>query len=499
MRWFAISFLIVAATWLAVVFWWQTTQRAVSTTDALLHMVVLPITILLCVILVRRTFLMMASRRGAKSDQSAQGISSAIQSGAKDSQLQAAHVAIIGAWASTSLSPNGDELLEHLNERRTRPTPDEFLADEHGFPLLSGRAKDLDTGSVESKLATAVAGVPSASDVSLSEARDALLRALALLDSLLEQMAADWPRNISGMDEPPDRHVHAMTLRGLPDNAAAPASVVLQVKLLLSGELDAAEIGSARAYVAHRLAALGISAPQMSVDTVAADEVPAALVLADEFRRKANATPGCDSPQALLLLSGVSNLCPTIVEAWESRGLTFSSQRPNGRMLGEAAFGVLCANEKTLEIMSATPMCHLSPVICAQRNAGGKDKAKDDILSGAIHKALDVAKLPCDAIGAVVCDADHRSDRTLESIAAMISQTPKLDAIHDRIAIDEACGHLGVASTLGILAAGAIHAQQSMHPVLLFNVGHSTERAAALLIPVGITKDDTSTQYLQAA
>ncbi|GAB3554509.1 hypothetical protein GCM10027343_42570 [Noviherbaspirillum agri] len=498
-RWFAISFLIVAATWLAAIFWWQLTQRAVSTTDAILHMVVLPIALLLTIALARRALTAKASPRRTTVAQNPEVALSDNQTSDKNQENHAPALAIVGAWASTCLSPYGDELPDLLNERRTRPTPDESLLDDHGFPLLSGRTKELDTDAVETALATVITGSPDAPGELTDEARDALLRALALLDSVLAQMSEEWPRSFASAAEISEQDAGAATLRGLPDRSAPPGGVNLQVKLLLSDELNDDEVRSARAYIAYRLAAYGISASQTSIDALVSDDAPIALALAEEFRRTANSGLERDLPQALLLLSGVSHLCPSIAETWESKGLIFSSQRPNGRMLGEAAFAILCANKKALAIESIKPMCNLSPVVCAQRNNSDKEKLKADVLGGAIHNALDAAKLAGDAIGSVICDADHRSDRTLESIGAMVSVAPTLDAIRDRVAIEESCGHLGAASALGVLAVGAITAEQAMHPVLLFNVGHPAERAAALLHPTGVAESGTSTQLPHAA
>lgn len=498
-RWLAISFLTIVSTWLTVAFWWHTTQRLVSTADVLLHMVALPIGLLIGVAAFRRAFLMKNSRPRGRPDHSDEGATSPDLAADDDVQVRGAPIAVIGTWASTSLSSDGEALLEKLKKRRTRPAPDSFITDINGFPLLSGRVPGLDTRTVETDLTKAGAGTCDASDDFAPGARDALLRALALIDLLLARIAEDWHRQFTILCTPSDQQLQTMTLRGRPEKAEAPAGLLLDVKLILSSELDTLEIQSAQAYVAHRLSTYGISASQLTINAMASDDAPTAMHLADEFRTQSNLAPGSQTPQVLLLLSGVSNVCSSIAEEWESKGLTFSSQCPNGRMLGEAAFAVLCANETALDITSAAPVCHLTPVVGAKPSQAGKSKAKEDVLADTIAKALDAAKLASDVIGIVVCDADHRSDRTLESIRAMISLAPNLDAIHDRLSIDEACGHLGPASALGILAVGAIHAAQAPHPVLLFNVGHPTERAVAFLLPAGLREGDTSSQHQQAA
>lgn len=500
LRWSVISFVITAATWLAVVFWWQTTQRVVSSRDALLYLVALPVTFLLCVGLIQRTFFSKAAVRNVSAAQStAVHASIATQPREKSTDVQSPNLAVVGAWTMTSISSYGDEFLNHLSEHRSRPTPDTLLTDEQGFPVLSARAKELDTHAVEEALASAIADGEESIAQYIDDPRDALLRSLALLESLLAQLAQDWPLNMSD-DETPDQHDRSvMTLRGIPPPCDTPSGLRLQVKLLLPDELDAEEVNSARTYLVRRLAAHRISAADIAIDVAKADEGATALTVAEEFRRGVNHPPASDIPQALLLLSAVSVLCPTVVEAWEARGLMFSSQQPNGRMLGEAAFGVLCANEVALQATGASPLCYLTPAVCAQRTPETKGKAKNVCLPATIEAALAAARISGEVIGTVICDADHRTSRALESIDAMLSQTPRLDAIENRLALNEACGYLGVASVLGILAAGAIQADQAGHPVLLFNVGHETERAAAALIPTGMHETDSSFPHLHAA
>lgn len=88
-----------------------------------------------------------------------------------------------------------------------------------------------------------------------------------------------------------------------------------------------------------------------------------------------------------------------------------------------------------------------------------------------------------EAIAAIACDADHRSCRVLECIAVMLAHTPHLDAIENRLSLNEVCGHTGAASNAGGWVAGIAQVREIRAPVLLFNVSHSFERAAAVLLP----------------
>ncbi|HJV76271.1 MAG TPA: hypothetical protein VJ654_18770 [Noviherbaspirillum sp.] len=475
------------------------TQRAVSLKDAVLYLIALPLAILLCIGLLRWTF---AAQRNSASSQFNQPTESALPfpppEMESDASERSPRLPILGAWAITSLATNGDDFLNNLNERRKRPIPDELLTDEQGFPVLSGRVEHLDTSFVSHQLLHTASILALKNSLFPAEARDALLRTLALLECILEQVAYDWP--LSPIDTIDSAADHIPTLGGILSPVAGSAKELsLRVKLLISEELELHERDAVQDYLAKRLTAYKIPAPQLKIDVIAAGENISAIMLAEEFRIEALDESRSESPQALLLLAAFSALCTTITDRWGVEGRLFDSRRPNGLMPGEAAFAVLCANEKALESASAAPICYMGRVIHAQRETNAATKTSSECLVSTIGAALDATDISGDAIGAVVCDADHRTSRTLESIEAMLSQTPRLDAIQNRFAINEACGHLGAASVLGVLATGVIQSGNTDRPVLLFNVSHPTERVAAILTHANSHDAASRSQQLQAA
>lgn len=492
-RWIAISLTAIVATWLAVILWWQTTQRAVSSGDAILYLAVLPLVILLAIGVLRWRLSAKADRPPAPAD-SPNAASGSVSDEAVSRKTT--NTSVLGAWAITSLAPDAEATIENLLERRSRPTPDEYLTDSHGFPLLTGRVKDLDTGSI-----TAILMHMRMEDPSVPEdMRDTLLRALALLDSVLQQAAYEWPLPVVDPDQLRSREDNTRTLRGVGSVTAAETPLLdLRVTLLLSEELTRQERQLAQEYVAERLIMLGVTARRLQVNTITAADDAAALRLADEFATGVAGQSGDTIPAALLLLACDSALCPTIAEQWDAQGRLFDSRRPQGVMPGEAAFGILLANEKALQEAASSSLCHLSRIICTCRADGTATNNSSACLAGAIGAALSAANVSGDDVGMVVCDADHRTSRTLESIEAVLDQMPRLDAIQNRLAISEACGHLGAASALGVLALGAMQSRHAGHPVLVFNVSHASERAAAVVRPAEDERNHARAQHLEAA
>ncbi len=480
MKWIAISLASVAVIWLAVILWWQAEQRTPATDDILVYLVALPILVLIGIAL-------MAKRASQKNrnpaDQTADAATTETTAAASP-PITPATLPILGAWAATSLGLSADEFTDALGERLIRPVPDELLTDEDGFPVLSARVKNLDTSSIHHSLKQAIADGLLAGAPQIDDWRDAPIRALALLDSVFDQLLQDWPFDAAAQSGANNGNGAALPLlrgsSGMPTVKDKPFR--LRVKLLVSSAFSPYENVFARHYAIERLHALPIPEQSFAIDLVATDDSATALILADEFRCAAGDAVNAD---ALLLLACDSSLCPSLAQAWSAGRRLFEPRRPNGLMMGEGAFAILCANDKALPFATTAPLCRMTGMARAQResSADTSGKASHACLAGAIETVLDAASISPATVASVVSDADHRASRTLECIGAMMTHTPQLDGIQNRLATNEACGHLGAASSAAMLTAAAIEAGKCGNPVLLFSVSHSHERAAAILLP----------------
>jgi len=490
-RWVLLPLALMIIIWMLVIAWWRTTQRVVQTSDLLLYLVALPLGVIGMLLLCAYVSKLIKKRRTPVNEPS-----SNLQSEAELTP-PGKTLPIIATWAVTSLASGSGEIVEVLAERRTRPLPDPLLTDEQGFPLFSGRIHELDTSSIEVALNRHIGEEQTSDYKDIDSYSAACLRAMALLGSMLDQMLDEWP--LHPIDDPQQGLVsQTATLRGssgLQQQVANP--FVLNVKLVVSASLHAHEHAFAYAYLKDRLAPLKQHMHDMHVELVATDDDATSLALANQFSQASLESDG----QALLLLACDSALCPAVTEDWQASGRLFGSRQPNGLMMGEAAFGILCIRESALEHAMTAPICHLMRMSRNRRDtpADTPGKPSSTCLAEQIASALDAARIAANAIGTVVCDADHRNGRTLECIGAMIEQTPQLDAIQNRLAVNEACGHLGAASMAGVMSAATLQVAAAGHPVLIFNVSHATDRAAAVLIPPDLVDAQALPEHLQAA
>jgi hypothetical protein len=491
-RWVLLSIALTTIIWMIVIAWWRATQTVVQTSDLLLYLVALPLGAIGVLLLCVYTY----ERRKNRRAQSAAAPSSDDHPEA-ESPPPSLTLPILSTWAVTNLAPASDEVVDTLTERRTRPLPDPLLTDEQGFPLLSGRFPELDASPIEAILNRHTRENQENDFRDVDSYSTGCLRALTLLGLLLDQVLNDWP--LRTVDDQQQRHAsQAATLRGSSGLAyEADRPFVLDVKLIVSTSLQQHEQAFARAYLKDRLAPLKTHMYDMRIDLVAACDDATGLALADAF----SLNPSESAGQALLLLACDSTLCPIVTEDWHASGRLFGSRQPNGLMMGEAAFGILCVRESALDHALKEPVCHLTRMSRARREASADAQGKPSsaCLAEQIARALDASRVTGEEIGTVVCDADHRNGRTLECIGAMIEQTPRLDALQNRLALNEACGHLGAASMTGVMSVATLQVATAGHPVLLFNVSHATDRAAAVLIPPDRIDTRLPPEHLQAA
>ena len=485
LKWGGIALLLTAAVWVGVIVWWQVTHRVVSFNDVLFYLIGLPLFLLLAIGILKLAFAITGKKAEASSQGSSSGHGNDLSGTDRPETIEKKlTLPIVSAWAITNLGNNADEFVQALIDKRSRPRPDQLLLDARGFPLPSGRVMDLDTQSVQEQLSRIVSKNGLANVPDSDEWRDAFLRTLALFDQLIGRVHGEWPLEFESPEEV-RKSQSAGTLRGatpVQSSASASKSLSLQVKLLIPAEFRQYEKQLSLAYLFEKMSAFDIPEKQLHIEVVSANDDVSALTLLDKFSIQTHRT---GANEALLLLASDSTLCPTVVDDWQSAGKLFSTHCPNGLMMGEAGFGVLCVNNKALQTTALEAQCQLTRVAFDKRDSSADQPGKPSYacLTTVVNHALANAEVPSQTIGSVTCDADHRTNRTLECIGAMTNLTPQLDAIENRLAANEACGHIGAASVLGALVAGVMQVQNADHPILLFNVSHMVERAAAILLP----------------
>ena len=462
-KWTLLCLIVVGGIWVGVIIWWQSSQRQIGPQEVVLYLVALPAAVLAGL----AAFHWYRHRNAAGLNAPANLSADDVNAGSTDKvENDHTELAILAAWCLTSAGNNLDDFHQALLEKKHRPVPDASLPGDDGYPLFAARIQDLDAALQDENAD--------------SPARAAFLRTHAMLSRLLEQVETDWP-----LAAPALRHTATDSglaiLRGSePAARSREPQLQLHVKLITPADATSGEQQQALDWLNETAAALPVAAGELHVEVIPAQDDATALLLAERFSKEAGS-----SAKALLIIAAESSLCPSTVARLETDQRLFSHHRPHGLMPGEAAFAILCVNRQAMPFALLEPACILRRVVSCRRTASADDggKPSHSSLQAVTAAALEAANLRGEAIGAIACDADHRSSRVLECIGAMLQHTPQLDAIASRLAVNEACGHTGAASGAGGWVAGIAQTQRTGQPVLVFNVSHAFERAAAVLLP----------------
>lgn len=451
----ALVFLITLLIWLAVVVYWQETQRSVTVGDIVLYMAGLPLAAVFGWLALRAGY-RYATRQRPQQDQAAPADGAVIESAAATNE-QERHwrIALLAVGMASGAGSDATQAYKALKDGEVRPAADAELRDADGFPVRTARVGEVDADAVDEWLERRAVGAETSSPDA------AQLRALALLNQAMEQIVP--------------------VLQALAPQQPAAAATRLLVQLQVPAHWEEAARTTAAEYLSSIIDRADWPAERRAVIVAQSDEGCAALKCLDEFLIAANHS---ESQDLLLLAACDCAVDEDRIQGMEARGLLFSHRNQQGRVPGEAAAAVLARAPTALASgAQAVAIASRAALLPRQKSADAPGRIGHEVLAQAVGSCLDAAQIDATAICAVVCDADHRSSRTAETAAMMNDLFADLDPVAQCIRSGDALGHLGAAGALVALAVAAGAAQAEQMPVLLAAVAHPVDRAALVIAP----------------
>lgn len=463
LRVMTLPILLVGLTWLGVVIYFQQSGHDLDGTGIVLWFVVLPLGLVAGWFL-GRYLLGMAS---GSSSTAADGPSAVGQSSvAPTADSPVLSLAVLAAEFVTAGGNDPVQLQLAHREASLRPAPMAEVLDVDGLPVWGLACDQLAIDACDAWIARwnssarASAGAADAHDL----AQGARLLALLAepLDRALAQLAA--------------LPVTAQDGEGASSDVARARPVVTKIFAPEAWQSMLA------AYVRERAALFG----KLNVGVVRAGGAVAegpdpqfdAMRIADAFCA-ASTTQYAHS--ALLIIGCDSLVDAARVEAMERERQLFSASRQQGRMPGEAA-AVLLAVSESLVGAEPAPLARMHRTAFVRRqkpvDAAGRTEASD--LQRAVSQAIGMAKRGGDACG-VVSDCDHRTAWQSELAQAITELFPALDPIADHLALGNALGCVGHASSTLSLCVAAALAAQAEQPILALSVDDAHERSGLIL------------------
>jgi hypothetical protein len=487
--------------WLGVLWHWQRTQYQMSTTDVVVYLGALPLTVFALVLLGRWAWRGAAQKSAAKASVPAPvapaGASAhAATASSADEAARHSTCQLLAAHARTAAGSSVDDCLHAAETHKPAPALEATLRDQNGLPVLCAKVADLAVEAVQADLLSC--GTPASAGAPQQEQASARLkRCLALLrDPVWAAVAAlaPWSQVLGGSAQALGGNAQALAADDVPARAQRPISsreTLVRVLVAWPAGLDAPQQALAANWLGQQLqrAGAGLVAPQRWSVT-SAGEAGAAALSGPELWLQADAVFEAmrrDERQDLvLLLAAHSDISDEVVEHLQAAGMLFSSERPTGVIPGEAAVALLLAPaEWPADSQVDKPMPHLHRVAAAQRNKSvdAPGRVSHELAPLLVQQALQAARLTAGAIGGVASDADQHTPRGAELFAAMLSDLPHLDAADDMRMWGQLGGRNGACGTLLSVAMAASQAGQTQKPCLALSVGDAQWRAAIVARP----------------
>lgn len=496
--WLAITVVV----WLFTIWHWQSSGHQASTTEIVGQLFVLPLAL-------TGFFLVVLWGATRLREQASAPVVSPVKPAAAPVSTVSAQPATdesqrqLSAWVlaeAVTLSAGADAAAawSGLQSQSIRPELDSELQDVDGLPIFTSRVADLDVRDwldAHAELAQDGAELP-----------ETVLRGLALLEAPLHQMldaiselapsggpgagpdlqarsaqAGDMKAHLSGV---------AMPVNKAQVQAKAALAPQLTVRLLLPISWADHERAAAVEWVRSQCGSLldwaeatGARGVRWLVDAVERPEE-----VWDELDRQMVQWSREPRPELWLVLAVDSAVNEARVERMQAVGELFTSSHQTGKVPGEAAAGLLLANEHWPDLAERAepPVRMWRPVRAARdKSADAAGRVGATVLGAALQHALSLNQADKDRL-LVVSDGDHRASRTAELFEALQDVMPGVDPMLAVTRVGESCGDLGVARALvpSALACTALRTgDQPDQVAVATHVQSSHDRVVVALAP----------------
>ena len=500
--WLAITLIV----WLITIWHWQNNAHDASTGEIVGQLFVLPVALTAFLLLVLWGVKRLRAQAAAPvvpAAMASDGAPTVASVHAVSDEAQRALSAWVLAEAVTlAAGSDAGAAWAGLRSQTVRPELDSELQDVDGLPIFTSRVADLEVRDWLDAHAELL------QEPALSEP---VLRGLALLEAPLHQMldavsalapsaamagagqaeagavdgasGAHMKAHLSGVAAPLNKaQVHARS-------ALAPQ---LTVRLLLPAQWAASEREAAVEWVRSQCGTLldWAEAHQAKGLRWLTDAVERPEGLWDEVDRQIVQWSRDPRPELLLILAVDSAVNEPSVERMQAVGELFTSSHQTGKVPGEAAAGLLLANEHwpLLAEQEVPPVRMWRPVrVTRDKSADAAGRVGAAVLGAALQQAVALNQADKDRL-LIVSDADHRASRTAELFEALQDVVPGVDPMLAVTRVGESCGDMGLARALvpSALACTALRAGEVPHQVAVAtHVQSSHERVVVALAPWG--------------
>jgi hypothetical protein len=435
-----LSLSVIGLCWIGAVWYWRATTRVPDGGDLALALLILPLTLLLSLWLLLKAYGKWQDSAAAAAAASAAAPAAATAPAAPPPALPQLDIVAAALHMPHGASPA--ELAAALAAQEARLDLDPELQDAEGFPILAGRADDVDTAALTDWLSHQASSQP----LSLTQDQQ---RALALGGSVAHSLAQQ-----------------AM---------AAPNDGVLQLAPLLPAAWLPGLRELAARWLLHNVVQAGWPQDRLAL------RVPAASLPVAALQDIAARSGEPAAPALTLLLACESAISAEAVEQQTAQGRLFTSRNPHGQIPSEGASGLLL--QRAAASTAPDEAARLHATQAALQN-GKPERPDAATLQALVGKVLQEAGIDAGQLALVASDTDHRAARMTELMGCLGQVCPELDTDSQLACTGAACGHTAAVATLAALALAQHHVLDQRSFALCLSNVDALHRAAVLVGPI---------------
>lgn len=447
---------VFAACWGGAIWYWRGATGTPGTAELALVLLALPLALVGSMWFGGKLLVKRAAARAA----AAPAATAPATAAAPAAALPA--LAIVSSALRSPYGASAEELAGAIAGNKVRPDLDAELVDDDGFPVAAARCEEARDEALQEEVGAWLVqnGMP---ELRFS---DPQWRALTLGSSVVAELASRAGDLLPAEGKPP-------LLRLLP---LLPADWTLEQRRAAGMWFKhlAAGFGWPAAQVA-------LAEPEGTAEGAIVPAPPAALCtqLAREAARET-------APVVALLVACASNIGQDIVDEWASKGILFTSGRPQGLVPGEGAAGLLLTDLRLAQAIEGTLFVLLDPAGEARREASApaRQRAQPALLGELAERAGRHAEAGLAEVAMVVADSGQRQTRTLELMGMVSHAMPELDESEDVFCVGSASGACGDVPFVTALALAQHGALVRGAPVLCLGNEDALHCSAHLLRPL---------------
>jgi hypothetical protein len=417
--------LVLVACWGGVISYWRATGSNPQTKDLFLYLLGLPACLLLLFFAGRKLFIQAAPPAAPTA------VSTPAKAPAASSR--STPLAIVAASLRLPHGSSPEELAAAIAGNKARADLDKELVDDDGFPVMTARSSEALDEVLQEEIAEWLA-LNGMSEVNFS---DEQWRALTLASAVVTELAAQAGPMLYQVDP----------------------QAKLQLLPMVPSEWGEAQRRAVGMWLKQTVVRYGWPADRVVLTTD--DMTPFAA-----FQRLAHDATSANELLIAMVVTCASHIGEDSIARWAADGSLFTSSRPQGRVPGEGAVGLLVTNQAGLA--EAATVALLDGIEEAKRNTSADEikRADPGILKALTERALQRGGIAAPEVTMLIADTGHRSSRVLELMGHVSADLPQLDETNDVVRVGVGSGSCGAVSFMTALALGQHYVIERSGPVL---------------------------------